>query len=351
MTESVAGRLGVLLLALCTLLTLAALSIGRGIPVGDFIAFIAERGAQNRIYQMDLQRGLTAQMLARNVAPCCLSWSPDGEWLAFRQPADSHIYLVDAAGQGLRQLENTVQDGRLGSSADWSPDGARVAFMAAYRPDDRPAATAIFVADAASGVTERLTEVEVDALYPRWSPDGLQLVFICRFSLTTAGEICRMDVAAKAVHQLTDNFDADGSPMWSPDGSRLAFVTDRDGNYEIYVMDAADGASRRMTSNQAVDSAPVWSPDGTQIAFTSARDGNFELYIMGGDGNGLRRLTRTAQVERLPAWSADGRALLYLAGNGDQTEVYVYDLEADAARRLTFNGLVEVSPVWRQARH
>ncbi len=347
MAEALVLRLCARMLPLLVLLTLAASLAGRGLPREGFIAYVSQYESSNRIHLMDITRSLNAQMLPHNVAPCCLSWSPDGEWLAFRRPADSHIYLADAAGGKLRQLEDTIQDGRLGSSADWSPDGARVAFMAAYRPDERPAATAIYVADASSGLTERLTEVEVDALYPRWSPDGLQLVFICRFSLTTAGEICRLNVATRQVHQLTDNLNADGSPVWSPDGRLLAFVSDRERNYEIYIMDAESGETRRLTYDREVDIAPAWSPDGTQIAFTSARDGNFELYLINSDGTGTRRLTHTPQMERPPSWSADGRHLLYLSGSDTQTEVYVFDLHEDEPRRLTFNRRVEVSPVWR----
>jgi len=58
-------------------------------------------------------------------------------------------------------------------------------------------------------------------------------------------------------------------------------MSDRDGNYEIYVM-AADGSGQtNLTNNPAAeDSFPVWSRNGKQIGFTSERDGKGEIYLM-----------------------------------------------------------------------
>src|SRR5262249_46375961 len=56
------------------------------------------------------------------------------------------------------------------------------------------------------------------------------------------------------------------SAQSSPSGL-IAFMTDRDGNYEIYVMNADGSNLRNLTRNKGWDQYPVWSPDGAQIAF------------------------------------------------------------------------------------
>jgi len=38
------------------------------------------------------------------------------------------------------------------------------------------------------------------------------------------------------VQQVTFEASDEGLPVWSPDGGRLAFVSNRDGNWAIYVM-------------------------------------------------------------------------------------------------------------------
>ena len=42
--------------------------------------------------------------------------------------------------------------------------------------------------------------------------------------------------------------------------SRIAFVSDRDGNWEIYVMDADGSNQQRLTDNPDWDWGASWSP-------------------------------------------------------------------------------------------
>ena len=59
--------------------------------------------------------------------------------------------------------------------------------------------------------------------------------------------------------RLTDNPADDFQPAWSPDSLRMAFVSDRDGDFEIYVMSADGSAETRLTNNAADDIEPAWS--------------------------------------------------------------------------------------------
>ena len=78
-----------------------------------------------------------------------------------------------------------------------------------------------------------------------------------------------MNADGSSQTRLTKNPVRRWQPVWSPDGRQIAFVSQRDGNYEIYVMNADGSNQTSLTQNPVSDEQPVWSPDGRQIAFVS----------------------------------------------------------------------------------
>ena len=104
----------------------------------------------------------------------------------------------------------------------------------------------------------------------------------------------------------------------------------------------ADGrGSRRLTQSPGVDKHPSWFPDGRFLAFVSDRNGDFDLYIVGTDGRGERQVLSRSGNECEPCWSPDGTRLACTAGMyaGDRRDVVVLDPRTGAAdhpKGLTF---------------
>jgi Tol biopolymer transport system component len=151
--------------------------------------------------------------------------------------------------------------------------------------------------------------------------------------------------------QLTHNsVYGDVDPTWSPDGKRIAFMSERDGNWEIYVMNADGSGQANLTNNSANDRQPAWSPKGAKIAFTSDRDGNIEVYAMTAGGRRQTNLTKTAGNDILPSWSPDGRKIAFttnrdLATAGDE----IYTMNANGSGQTGFGGNSTVdddAPSW-----
>jgi Tol biopolymer transport system component len=112
-------------------------------------------------------------------------------------------------------------------------------------------------------------------------------------------------------------------PRWSPDGQRIAFVASRPGSlWHVFVIDKDGGVPQAISSSEESQTDPSWSKDGRTIAFShnaeiafhqpySERD---ESYIGMFDVKS-REITRLAGSEgiRAPVWSPDGRYIAALA--------------------------------------
>ncbi len=85
--------------------------------------------------------------------------------------------------------------------------------------------------------------------------------------------------------------------------NKVAFISNRDGDFEIYVMDADGSNQIRLTNSPLDDADPTWSPDGSKIVFSSFREGDAAIYVMDADGSNQTRLTNNPADEHSPVWS------------------------------------------------
>jgi len=122
------------------------------------------------------------------------------------------------------------------------------------------------------------------------------------------------------------------SPSWLPDG-RILYSGCLGNACGILVM-RADGTQPRQVVGGAVETNPEASPDGRQVTFMSERDGNWEVYVVNLDGSGLRRLTRHPADDALPTWSPDGRYIAFVSDRDGAWAVWVTSPDGRDQRRL-----------------
>ncbi|HEX9304015.1 MAG TPA: protein kinase, partial [Thermoanaerobaculia bacterium] len=65
---------------------------------------------------------------------------------------------------------------------------------------------------------------------------------------------------------LTSEPGYEGEPTFSPDGETIAYVSDRTGNFDIFLKQVSGGPDVNITNSPADDVQPAFSPDGKQIA-------------------------------------------------------------------------------------
>jgi dipeptidyl aminopeptidase/acylaminoacyl peptidase len=313
--------------------------------------------------------------------------SPDGRWIAYvRRSGDimtdrfrRSIWLVDTASGA----QAPVAAGA--SQPVWSPDGTRLAYIAAAEGGHAQ----LFVRWMSTGQAVAITGLPDTPSSVAWSPDGRQLAYAMfvpdegarlgpaqprpegavwaePLQVITAvtyradgqgylrpgySQLFLVSAEGGAPRQLSYGpFNNDGPLSWTPDGHTILFSGNRSPNWEregvnteIYALDLASNQIRAVTDRNGPDNEPVVSPDGRLIAFTGWDDHergyeNAILYVM--DANGQNRRALTGALDRSvgsPAWAGDGRSIF--VRYDDRGETRVARVGLDGTIRTVAEGL------------
>ncbi|MEK7833413.1 MAG: hypothetical protein AAB401_20145, partial [Acidobacteriota bacterium] len=121
------------------------------------------------------------------------------------------------------------------------------------------------------------------------------------------------------------------------DGSRVAFVSNRGGEYEIWMYSKGTGELRQLTRNAKVIGGLSWSADGQQIVFnTTATVGETSgIAMANAETGGFRVLTDKGDFNGSLSVRAD-RMLFTSTRDGD-AELYLLNVGSGSVERLTFN--------------
>lgn len=176
----------------------------------------------------------------------------------------------------------------------------------------------------------------------RLSPSGARALFVAR------GDIFSVPAKEGEIRNFTQTpgiRERDAS--WSPDGKWIAYLSDRSGDYEIYVRAAdATGEERRITNNaKAWRFEPQWSPDSKMLAFS---DKDHALHVVDVASGKVTSADKDDYGDITDyRWSPDSRWLTYTKNNEAQfSSVYVYNLADTKVYRLTSGMTNDANPVF-----
>jgi Tol biopolymer transport system component len=123
----------------------------------------------------------------------------------------------------------------------------------------------------------------------------------------------------------------EAQPSLSPDGRSIAFVSNRSGQFDVWVGLTAGGRLVQITNDPNVDADPRWSPDGSQIAFSKLNDrGRWDIWLVPALGGTPHRVVANGKE---PAWSPDGRSIAY--ANLKAATIWMADATGSNPRALT----------------
>ena len=239
-------------------------------PSGRFIYFSSDRGGGLNLWRVPVAsdgtpRDLPQQLTNGGGQDVDAAISPDGTRLAFAilsQNADLwRLPVSPESGKPTGPPEAVIATTREDSRGSWSPDGRYVAFNS-----DRGGQMNIWLYSLTDGSTRQLTHGPGGDFQANWSPDGARIAF---FSSRAAGKvnIWTVDVASGQLAQLTRTPSMDVNPFFSPDGSRIAFQSDRSGRLEVWVMNADGGDARQLTRTGVIGHFLRWTAEGRSVLF------------------------------------------------------------------------------------
>jgi TolB protein len=166
-------------------------------------------------------------------------WSPDGGRIAYTRSDGGRfrVWVMRADGSGRRQLTDDP-----GAAPDWSPDGKRLLYLH-LGSSNQP----LYTINADGSARRRLGKVNV-VRTARWSPDG------SRIALTAHDAVWIVNADGSGLHKIRQSA---VYPSWSPDGRQLVFIgaSATTGEPELHRMDT-DGRNEVVLRRDQADSAP-----------------------------------------------------------------------------------------------
>jgi len=279
------------------------------------------------------------------------AWSPDSTKIVFisDRTGQDEIYLLeqdDAEHPSLTRAHTfkttRLTDTKEGEQAPtFSPKGDRIAFLRSgqlwtMKPDGKD--QKVLVAD------KMVTGYE-------WSPDGKWVAF-SRLDGSFASEVYIVPTDGSAKPRNVSRYATFNAEItWG--AGKLAFVSQRAGNYNVYVLPlqkpATDGTKsdpneiefddihlrvEKPATMEVVGGEAAISSDGTQVAFRAKSNGD-DLWVVSSDGKSLNRLTSGSQMPREVKWSKKGSGTLYCLNSAGELRT----------TRTSFGGFGSSGPV------
>jgi Tol biopolymer transport system component len=283
------------------------------------------------------------------------TFTPDGDEIIFpvdHNNGNTDIYVVNSDGTNLTNVTETKAAREEDPAV--SPDGNQIVFVRIFDTPNPPPRSEVYVMDTDGTKQKRLTNDAAIKLQPTFSPGGEKIAFT------------RSDLRNPPAWPKTNVVNADGSDMhelvegvplmeqftFSPDGENIAFTAPARTGFrrvspeevsDIYVANFDGSDLTRLTYKSGFDGEPAFVPGTDMVAFVSERDGDRDIYAIRLDGTGLTNLIDTDSAdEGAPAFSADGTRMAYVSirrdNIGSEGEIYMMNIEettdsSDSARQ------------------
>ena len=163
------------------------------------------------------------------------------------------------------------------------------------------------------------------------SPDGKRVLVSAR------GDIFSLPASEGITYNLTNSSYAnDRSPAWSPDGKYISYISDKEGEFTIYLRNVATGEERPLIKDmKGYIFNYKWSPDSRKILWSEKRN----TLNLSDVETGKQELVEQSGVGPLNSfnWSPDSKYITYVRPEKGMDNIIVYRV-ADKKKELITDG-------------
>ncbi|HMJ26846.1 MAG TPA: S9 family peptidase, partial [Pyrinomonadaceae bacterium] len=281
-----------------------------------------------QVYLLSMNGGEARRITNLKNGVSVFRWSPDG----------TRLVIVSRNGPGDNRTENKDRsDVRHYKNSSYK-------FNDTGWFDDRR--THLWIVEVKAGSAKQLTEGDDwNDSDPQWSPDGARLAFVSNrtgkeYEDNRNSDVWVISAEGGKLTKISDHDEADSQPRWSPDGKWIAFageINDRD-HPKIYLAPSTGGAPSVLAASglDLIPNALRWSDDGKSIYFETGVKGEVQLFRVDLAAKSVAQVTSGPRAVRSVDFNFGTRTITYLANDFKHLDnLNVASLDGKNERRLT----------------
>jgi tricorn protease len=271
-------------------------------------------------------------------------WHRDNIYFLSDRDRTMNLFVYQTGTRQIRKLTNyteyDIKFPSLGNNAIIYENGGYLYILDLLT--ERATKINITIAEDFYGGRNELKDASKSITNADLSPDGKRVVFSAR------GEVFSVPAEEGITRNLTESSDAhDRDASWSPDGRYIAYLSDKSGEYEIYIQ-AQDGSSEpvQLTSNaDTYKFRIIWSYDSKKILWS---DKKLRLQYVNIETKEVKLVDQSKIWEFNDfAWSPDSRWIAYVTQlQNTFGKIMLYDTETGRKYAVTDDWYTSNSPVF-----
>ena len=299
-------------------------------PDGEQIAFHRVEWSESGIYVVPALGGPERKLVSTHAAieASAISWSPDSKWDRFLgREGDREHHRLNLLAVG--SLEITPIPHSEKCQEEVSPAFSRRGDQLAYLCILGTGGFGLYTVALPGGPPHQIGLYKGWSNGITWTSDDQRLVGSREVEGTEHDELYEVSVANGQLRALPFDESAE-YPTISAKGDKLAYQAGHHAGVNIYRRDLLHPASEAVKVIASTHDSwwPRYSPNGKHIAFISNRSGNYEIWMSNSDGTGIVDVSKLNNPQTgTPSWSPDSQKILFDSRHNGHQGVYIVEIQ------------------------